>query len=250
MGNWLKKNWPLIGLVLLLIFYVGMNIDKCASKINYKKQIRGLNGEITTLKRNMKQEAMRADTADERARIAEEEARKERVEKEKHKANAARKEEEKKELQEKIASLPPTEVVVHTIEILRVDPKTNSVDLDFDKEITLQEGGVLFTLVATRRNLEYLEGFSLVKKQYSDIKLALAKSEASDKKTQKANEELRIAIVSYKSQITSWEKAEVKWQNKFDLSEGQRKKARKKGRKEGAIAVSYTHLTLPTSDLV
>jgi len=230
MISWIKKNFVFTPRTIMafcvVILIIGiMRMDSCVDKLNYKSQIRGLDKEIVSLKGDIIEWHSRATTAIAEAREAEEEARKERVEKEKHKANEARLEEEKKGLRAKIAALPPTQVVVHTVEILRVEPE----------EITLQEQGVLFTLSAARMNLEFLEEFTLVKKQRGELQISLAKSEKSEAKLMEANAKKDIAIISKDKQLEGWLQTEVKWNEKFDLSEGRRKKARIKGRKEGSI---------------
>lgn len=226
MIKFIKRHWILIVVGLVIVFLAYGGIDGIVSGMAYKKQIRTSDKEIASLKQKIKASDTKADAAVDRARVAEEEARIERAEKEKHKARAARIEGEKRELRDKIATLPPTQVVVHTIKILHVGPE----------EITLRPQGVLFTLVAARKNLEFLKTFTLVKKQYSEIQLSLAKSEASEVKLLKANTEKDIAIAEKDGQLADWLGAEVEWNNKFNNSENRRKKARAKGRKEGSVA--------------
>ena len=226
MTDWLKRYWILLTVGLVIVFLAYGGIAGIVSGIGYQKQIRASDKEITSLKKKIKASDTKADAAIDRARVAEEQARIERAEKEKHKARAARIEEEKKELRDKIATLPPTQIVVYTIKILHVGPE----------EITLQPQGVVFTLVAARKNLEFLKTFTLVKKQYSEIQLSLAKSEASEVKLLKANAEKDIAIAEKDGQLAGWVGAEVEWNNKFNNSENRRKEARAKGRKEGGIA--------------
>ena len=225
MLKFIKRHWILLVVGLVIVFLAYGGIDGLVSGIEYKKQIRASDKEIASLKRDIKASDTKADAAIDRARIAEEQARIERAEKEKHKARAARIEEEKKELRDKIAALPPTQIVVHTIKILHVGPE----------EITLQPQGVVFTLVAARKNLEFLKTFTLVKKQYSEIQISLAKSEASEVELLKANAEKDIAITEKDGQLADWVSAEVEWNNKYNNSENRRKKARAKGRKEGGI---------------
>jgi len=226
MTNWIKRNWGkvIVGFIIAFLLYGG--IDGLVSEIGNRKQIRASDKKIASLKRDIKASDTKADAAIDRARVAEEQARIERAEKERHKARAARIEEEKKELRDKIAALPPTQIVVHTIKILHVGPE----------EITLRSQGVLFTLVAARKNLEFLKTFTLVKKQYSEIQISLAKSEASEGELLKANAEKDIAIAEKDGQLKDWVGAEVEWNNKFNNSENRRKKAQAKGRKEGSVA--------------
>jgi len=225
MTGWLKKNWLkiLIGIIAFILIYSAA--DSVVARLGYKKQIKASDKEIASLKRDIKESDTRADAAITCARTAEEEARIERAEKEKHKARAARIEEEKRELRDKIAALPPTQVIIQTIQILRVEPQ----------EITLQSQGVLFTLVAARRNLEFLEEFTLVKKQYGELQISLAKSEASEAKLMRANVEKDITIIEKDGQLAKWVSVEREWNNKFNLSEKHNKRTRAKGRKEGGI---------------
>lgn len=223
MANWIKRHWILLVVGLVIVFLAYGGIDGLISKIGYKKQIRASDKEIASLKKDMKKSDSRADAAIDRAHKAEEEARIERAEKEKHKARAARIEGEKRELRDKIATLPPTQIVVHTIKILRVGPE----------EITLRPQGVLFTLVAARKNLEFLKTFTLVKKQYSEIQLSLAKSEASEAKLLLANAEKDKAIAEKDSQITKWPEVEKEWDRKFTRSEKRGKRSWWKGFKKG-----------------
>jgi len=225
MIGWLKKNWLKILIGIIASILICSAADSVVARLGYKKQIKASDKEIVSLKRDIKESDTRADAAVARARTAEEEARIERAEKEKHKARAARIEEEKRDLRDRIAALPPTQVIIQTIRILRVEPQ----------EITLQSQGVLFTLVAVRRNLEYLEEFTLVKKQYGELRISLAKSEASEAKLMKANAEKDMAIIEKDGQLANWASMEREWNNKFNLSEKHNKRARAKGRKEGGI---------------
>lgn len=235
MKEWIVKNWILVIFAIAVLWFGGLGVGGCVEERKYKKEIRALDQDIIFLKQDLKKEAGKTRKALADAQLAKDEAKKARDEKEKHKARIAVIELEKKGLQEKIATLPPTEIVVHTVEILRVDPETDLADLDFEKEITLQEGGVLFTLVGARRNLEYLKGFSFVKKQYGELQLALAKSEKADKDTQAANVKLEEAVASQKIQIDKWPEIELKWDEKYKKSEKRVKTARGKGRKEGTV---------------
>ena len=222
--NWLKKYW-LKTLISIITIILTSYLSSLATKIVYKKQIKASDDKITEIKQDMKDSDSRADAAIVRARTAEQEARVERQEKERHKANVARIEKEKQGLKDRIAALPPTQIVVHTIEILSVEPT----------EITLQPQGVVFTLAATRKNLEFLKTFTLVKKQYSELTLSFVKSEKEGIKLLEANTEMKMAIVEKDSQLVGWEKAEIEWYSKFNLSEKRRKGSWWKGAKTGGI---------------
>lgn len=239
--KWIKKNlfFIIFGVVALALIITG--VDSCISEYNYNRTIKASNKAIVELKQDRKASEKRADVADkkaikaeEEARAAEDQARIEREEKEKHKAKIVEIENEKKELREKIAALDPPQIVVQTIEILCVD----------SGEITLQQepNGVLFTLLAARENLNFLSEFTLVKRQYGELQISLARSEASEAKLLKAVAKKDIAldnkditIKEQKGQLGSWVLAEIEWDKKFVASEKRGRRAKAKGRKEGAV---------------
>lgn len=221
---WLKLNkFKIIGTVIIIIFFIANSY--VSGRYMYNKAIKASDRVIANIKQDMKDSDSRADAAIVQAQIAEQEARAERAEKEKHKANVVKIEKEKQELKDRIAALPPTQVVVHTVEILQVGLK----------EIMLQPQGILFSLFAGKKNLTFLEEFTLIKKQYSEITMALSKSEKSGKKLSKANTEMKVAIVEKDSQLLGWERAEVEWFNKFSLSEKRGKSKWWRGVKTGSI---------------
>ena len=234
MINWIKKNWVLIIALLAILIIATSGVAGITEILKYKKQIRALDRDISVLKAGINVSDARADKALAEARTAEEEARAERAEKEKHKANEARLEEEKKGLKERIAALPPTQIVIHTIQIIQVAPE----------EITLQPQGVLFTLVAARKNLEVLENFSLIERQYSELRISFAKCESSEAKLLLANQKKDKAILEKDGQLADWVEIEKDWNEKFDLSEGRKKKARVRGRKEGAVVTAIFAVVL------
>ena len=225
MIKWLKKNGLFLVLGIFAVVVIASNVVGYIQNYNYKKNIKGLGQDIVFLKQDLKKEADKTRAANRRAEEAIEGARLDRVDRDKYKARIVVVEREKQGLREKIANLPPTTIVVRIIEYLEVEPH----------DIVLQEQGVLFTLIATRRCLEELEGFSLVKKQYGDMQLALAKSEAGELKLQNAIVQKDIALASQKKQIDGWSAIELKWEGKFDLSEKRNKKAFGRGRKQGTV---------------
>jgi len=221
---WLKLNkFKIIGTVIIIIFSIVNSYF--SGRYMYNKAIKASDRVIMTIKQEIKDSDSRADAAIKRSLKAEKEAKIARAEKEKHKANVARIEKEKQKLKDKIAALPPTQVVVHTIEILQVGPK----------EITVQSQGILFSLFAGKKNLTFLEEFTLVKKQYSEIAMALDKSEKSGIKLLKANTEMKIAITEKDIQIAKWPKIEEEWSHKLNLSENRVKSNYWKGLKTGGI---------------
>ena len=239
--KWLKKNLFLIIFCIVVLVLIITGVDSYVSDRNHNRTIKASNKAIVELKQDRKASEKRANVADkkaikaeEEARVAEDQARYEREEKEKHKAKIVEIENEKKELRDKIAALDPPQIVVQTIEILRVS----------SEEITLQRepNGVLFTLLAARENLNFLSEFTLVKRQYGELQISLAKSEASEAGLMKAGAKKDIALANKDitikekdSQLGSWVLAEIEWDKKYTASENRGKKARAKGRKEGTV---------------
>lgn len=233
MIKWIRKNWLLFAGFIAVILLIG-SIDGYVSKRNHKRDMRANNRDIEALKQDRKASDKRADTNLERAYVAEEEARLERVEKEKYRASEARLEKEKRGLKARIAALPPSKVVVHMIQIIQVAPE----------EITLRDEGVLFTLSAARTNLEELERFTLIERQYSKLKMSFAKCESSEQKLLVATIEKDKVIVEKDGQLVNWLKAEVKWKENVASSENRGRKARARGRKEGIIVAGVAVIVL------
>jgi len=221
---WLKLNkFKIIGTVIIIIFSIVNSY--ISGRYMYNKAIKASDRVIVTIKQEMQKADVQAQAAIARADEAEEEARIARVEKEKHKANVERIEKEKRGLEKKIAALPPTQIVIHTIEILQIEPK----------EVMLQSHGMLFSLVAARKNLEILKGFTLVKKQFSELTRAFMKSSVEGLALSKANKELKIANVKKDIQIAKWPQIEKEWDRKFNLSENRGKSNWWRGLKTGGI---------------
>lgn len=224
MVAWLKLNkFKVIGSIIILIFSIVNSYF--SGRYMYNRAIKASDRVIAEIKQNMKASDSRADAAIERSLKAEGEAKVAKAEKEKHKANVVKIEKEKQGLKDTIAALPPTQVVVHTVRILQVEPT----------EITLQPQGILFSLFAGKKNLTFLNEFTLVKKQYSEITLALAKSEKSEAKLSKAITELKGAIGEKDSQLLGWKRAEEEWFNKYNDSVNLGKLKWWRGLKTGAV---------------
>jgi len=221
---WLKLNkFKILGTVIVIILSIVNSYF--SGRYMYNRAIKASDRVIVEIKQEIEDSALRADAAIKRSLKAEEEARIARVEKEKHKANVARIEKEKQGLEEKIATLPPTQVVVHLVKILYVEPE----------EITLQSQGILFSLVAGRKTLKYMEEFTLLRKQFDELAMAFVKSEVNGIKLLEANIEKTEVLIEKDSQLLGWEKAEVEWFNKFNLSESRGKSNWWRGVKTGTV---------------
>ena len=137
---WLKLNkFKIIGSIIVIILSIANSY--LSGRYMYNRAIKASDRVIVGIKQEIKDSDSRADAAIKRSLKAEKEAKIARIEKEKHKANVARIEKEKQGLEEKIAVLPPTQVVVHLVKILYVE----------SEEITLQSQGILSRLLRDER---------------------------------------------------------------------------------------------------
>lgn len=221
---WFKLNkFKIIGSIIILIFSIANSYF--SGRYMYNKAVKASDRVIVTIKQEIEDSALRADAAIERSLKSEKEAKAARVEKEKHKANVVRIEKEKRGLEKKIAALPPTQVVVHLIKVLYVEPE----------EIILQSQGILFSLAAGRKTLRYMEEFTLLKQQFDELAMAFVESEINGLKLQEANTGLKEAITEKDIQIGKWPKIEEEWDRKFSLSENRGKSNWWKGLKTGGI---------------
>lgn len=221
---WLKLNkFKIIGTIIVIIFSIA---NSCFSgRYMYNKAIKASDRVIVGIKQNMRDSATRADAAIERSLKSEKEARVARAEKEKHKANAARIEKKRRGLEKKIAALPPTQVVVHLVKILYVEPE----------EITLQSQGILFSLAAGRKTLRYMEEFTLLRQQFDELAMAFVESSVEGLELWKTNAELKKANAEKDVQIAKWPGIEKEWDRKFNLSKSQGKSNWWRGLKTGGI---------------
>lgn len=221
---WLKLNkFKIIGTIIIIVFSIVNSYF--SGRYMYNKAIKASDRVIVGKKQEIQEADFQAQVAIARANEAEEEARIARIEKEKHKANVARIGKEKRVLEEKIATLPPTQVVVHLVKILYVEPE----------EITLQSQGILFSLAAGRKTLRYMEEFTLLRQQFDELAEGFVKSELAGLKLQEAVDEMKEAITEKDTQIAKWPEIEKEWDRKFNLSEGREKSNWWKGVKTGTV---------------
>ncbi len=131
---------------------------------------------------------------------------------------------------EKVENLPASVVVIETRIILET------------KEVWEKPDGILFSLTAAKDNLAILGDFSLVEEDRDKWKdnYNIAKSEIGNLKVIIVKE--RKAKVAKDRQIFSLKGINVKWEEKFNLSESQKRKRWWKGIKTGVIAGSLVGL--------
>jgi len=230
---WLKLNkFKILGTVITIILFIVNSYFSGRYMAN--KAIKASDRVIVTIKQEIQEAGFKADAAINRAEEAEEKAKIAKVEKEKHKANVARIEKEKQRLEKKIAALPPTQVVVHLVKILYVEPE----------EITLQSQGILFSLAAGRKTLRYMKEFTLLRQQFDELTMAFVKSSVEGIKLKEANTGLKEAITEKDNQIAGWPKIEKEWFNKFSLSKKQGKSNWWRGLKTGTVVGAATIVLL------
>jgi hypothetical protein len=223
MLTWIKKNWFKILVVVLIAFFCYSLIDLIISNREYKKRIKEKDESIAQLKRDIDESEKRVDFFVEDARkwylaAAEKEEKMKKKDQEIRKIN-----EERKELEEKIKKMPASTVVVRTIDILDC------------REILEQQQGILFSLFCARKNLSFLEDFSLVRKEKAKLEdsYGLAKGEISDLKNVLLDKD---GIIQEKdSQLASKGEIVENWKDKFDLSEKRNKKSWWKGLRTGGM---------------
>jgi len=222
---WLKLNkFKIIGTVIIIVLSIVNSYF--SGRHMYNKAMKASDRVIVEIKQEIQEADFQAQVAIARADEAEERANVAKVEKEKHKANVARIEKEKQGLEKKIAALPPTQVVVHLVEILYVEPE----------EITLQSQGILFSLAAGRKTLGYMEEFTLLRQQFDELTMAFVKSSVEGIELGIANTELKEAITKKDIQITKWPGIEKEWENKLNISKNRGKSNWWRGVKVGAVA--------------
>ncbi len=223
MKEWIKKNWPLLGLGLLLIIYLGTSIDSCVSDRNYRKEIKALNNDNAVLK--MANDFKDRENKDLRKSIivTEEEIvgiRKNLREKEGRIRYLVGK---NTEWRDKVKNMPASIIVIETRQALQTE------------EVWEREDGVLFSLSAARTNLNVLGQFSLLEEERKTLTEAYELSRIENAKLRQIIKFERTISANLTEQRANDQLIIGNWRDKFDLSEDQRKRARGKGRKEGGI---------------
>ncbi|GAH78172.1 unnamed protein product, partial [marine sediment metagenome] len=196
-------HWPLliIGFVILFLLYGGVN--GIISKIAYKKQIKGLDTEISELQQGIKdskgrEEVWEKSSQDNWALAMEKEAKLRKKDQEMRVKIA-----EKRALKKQIKEMPATQVVIRTIEIIQCG------------EVYQQAQGINFSLSCAKDNLTVLESSFSLKKDVADWteKFNTSQAEVSDlKNTIVAKEGV---ITEVKKQLVGEDEITRKWEGKF-----------------------------------
>ena len=225
MKNWLKENWLLIGLALLLALYMAIGIDGCVSKFNYKKQIRQLNKSISEKEKRIKgREAVIGELRKGISERDESIAKRDGLIREKDEEIVSIRK-ERDSWKGKVEEMTPSEVVVNTRNVLNC------------ANIFERPDGVLFTLACARVNLDALRSgeFSFAQEEVKKLEEKIADMTAKD--LLKDAQILDLEKINLKKDkiIADERGAKENWKDKFTLCESEKKKARKKGRKEGSV---------------
>lgn len=221
MTNWLKQNWGkvIVGFIIVFLLYGGIN--GLVSKLQYKKQIKGLDSDISELQQGIKdskgrEEAWEKSSNENYALAMDKEAKLRRKDTEMRVKIA-----EKRALKKKIREMPVTQVVVRTIEIIQCD------------DVAEQTQGIVFTLDCSKKNLTVLEASFSLKRDVTDWmeKFNTSQAEVSDLKNVITDKDGVIKEV--REQLVGEDKITLKWEGKFNLSEKRGKRSWWRGLKTG-----------------
>jgi len=226
--NWIKRNWlPLMGMFMALVMVI-VGINSIVGVLNYKSQIRKLDKSIMEKENDIRKsrgnvKALRRTIAARDDAIAE---RNNKLREKDAEIGVIR--EERDSWKDKVEEMAPSEVVVETRKVLNC------------ANIFERPDGVLFTLACARINLRALRTgeFSLAMPDIQKLEEKVALQDASMLDLNMKIVGLEGIIVEKDSQIAGEQGISGDWKDKFDLSEGRRKKARAKGRKEGAVVAT------------
>jgi len=210
--DWFKKNWFLCGvLAVAIIFAIGWVGERKDNK-GYIEDITEKDIEIDDLNVKIIDTEKRADVAVADATKWESEAKKEAKELKKALAVSRRIRIERNGLAKKVAKMPPDEVVEKT---------RGNIGSD---EVELREIGIVFSLVAAKKNLTILEDFTLCRNQVDTLETAVKKATGETEKTKKANVKLKKALTLKDISLGKWAVKEIKWDDKFNICEKQKRK--------------------------
>jgi len=228
MKEWIKKNRiPIIGVVAVLAFVI-MGTDAIVGVLGYRSQIRKLDKSIMEKENDIRKSRGNVDGL--RRTIATRDdaiAKRDKKLREKD-AEIGAIREERDSWKDKVEEMAPSEVVVETRRVLNC------------ANIFERPDGVLFTLDCARINLRALRTgeFSLAMPDIKKLEEKVTLQDANMLDLNKKIVGLEGIIVEKDSQIVGERGISKDWEEKFDLSEKRGKKARAKGRKEGAVVAT------------
>lgn len=130
---------------------------------------------------------------------------------------------ERNEWRDMVRNMPASVVVIETRQALQTE------------EIWEREDGVFFSLSAARTNLNVLGQFTLLEEERKTLVEAYELSRIENANLQRIIIGERAINANLKEQRANDQLIIGNWRDKFDLSEGMRKRARAKGRKEGGV---------------
>lgn len=226
MKAWIRKNWILI-VSLLAIFIIATSGAVAVTEIlGYKKQIRGLNRDNSVLEAAIKfkdreNNGLRKENAtieEENVGIRKELKGKDQLVLTLQADNIA--------WQEKVETLPPSGLVQVARRLVASD------------EIWQREDGILFSFAAARTTINILGQFSFVEGERVTLAEAYHQSRVENTNLKAIVGNERIINKNKDIQLAEKDLIIVNWKGKFNLSEGRNRKARARGRKEGAVAAA------------
>lgn len=223
MVKWIKRNWILLAIGGVILFFAYGGIEGLVAKHNYKKKIGKMDTEISELKGGIKDSKKREESwmksaNDNYALAMEKEAKLRKKDRE-----MMVKIHEKRELKKKIKAMPATQVIVRTIEIIRCD------------EIQKQEQGIVFSLSCAKDNLAVLENVFYFKKEALDWADQFFTSQAEVADLKNVIIDNAGAYAERGVQLGKKDGIINEWVGKFDLSEKRGKKKWWKGVKTGSL---------------
>ena len=226
MTDWLKRNWLLliVGLVILFLAYGG--IEGLIAKHNYKKSIKEKDIKIAELWGKIGDSKDREDkwkaSAGKNWDLAQEKEKEIRKKDAEMRVKLA----EKRALKKKIREMPATQVIVRTIEIINCP------------DVVQQEQGIVFTLDCSKANLTVLEASFSLKKDVVDWteKFNISQAEVADLKNVIIDKDGAYAEKGV--QLADAYGISDEWEGKFNLSEKRGKRSWWKGAKTGGIVGS------------
>ncbi len=205
----IKWKWILLAVGIITVLFL---VAKSCEDPDFEEKIDGLNEEIKGLKKkNLKLEGEAVDYIND-ALAGREIVERLKAEVATSKTRIEDLEKEEVEVERVVRSLPPSELVEETREILGC------------ADILLNEDGILFSVQCARKGLLKLKRFSLVEGKFNEAIFALSKSEKALSHQERVSWKLYGALWKMGDQIINY-KAMAKKQNiKFNLAEKQSKK--------------------------
>jgi len=223
MSIWLKRYWLIILISFAMLFVLYLSVDGLIARITWKSEIKEKDENISELKQSIKDSKGREKAwkklSEDNWKLAMEKEVKLRKKDREMMVKIA----EKRELKKKIQEMPPSVVIIQTVEIIDCS------------EIQQQEQGIVFSLNCAMENLAFLEGFSFVRREADDwmSQYFTCKGEVVDLKNVIIDKD--EAYAERGIQLGKKDGIIANWKGKFNLSEKRGKRSWWKGAKIGGI---------------